>query len=97
MAGAVSQRPKDFPGAAPLRKFEDVGTGLPSETCKCHQPGVADAKRRLKTDLHLNQDDVALKGVGHFFHELSEKKREGAERLLKLQNQRGGHILSRTC
>ncbi|KAK1333127.1 hypothetical protein QTO34_006664 [Cnephaeus nilssonii] len=53
MAGAVSQRPKDFPGATPLRKFEDAGTGLPSETCKCHQPGVADAKRRLKTDLHL--------------------------------------------
>lgn len=23
------------------------------EMCKCHQPGVADAKRRLKTDLHL--------------------------------------------
>ena len=53
MVGAVSQGPKDFPGAAPLRKFEDVGTGLPSETCKCHQPGVADAKRRLKTNLHL--------------------------------------------
>lgn len=49
MAGAVSQRAKDFPGATPLRKFEDAGTGLPSETCKCHQLGVADAKKRLKT------------------------------------------------
>lgn len=44
MVGAVSQRLEDFPGATPLQKFEDVGTGLPSETCECHQLGVADAK-----------------------------------------------------
>ncbi|ELK33385.1 Ferritin light chain [Myotis davidii] len=37
-------------------------------------------------------DDVALEGVGRFFHELAEK-REGAECLLKLQNQRGGLTL----
>lgn len=67
MPGAVSQRPKDFPGAAPLWKFEAIGTGLPSwkvqmsparsgnplEMRKRHQPGVADAERHLKTDLHL--------------------------------------------
>ncbi|EPQ18159.1 Ferritin light chain 1 [Myotis brandtii] len=39
------------------------------------------------------QDDVALEGGGHFFPELAEKKHEGAELLLKLQNQRGGCIL----
>ncbi|XP_036282470.1 ferritin light chain-like [Pipistrellus kuhlii] len=38
-------------------------------------------------------DDVALEGVGHFLWELVEKKREGAEHLLKLQNQRPGRIL----
>lgn len=71
MAGAVSQRPKDFPGAAPPRKLEDVSAGLPSETCKCHQPGVADAKRRLQTDLHLvmgsasrDTDENSLKQSG---------------------------------
>lgn len=44
MAGTVSQRLEDFPGATPLPESEDVGTGLPSETCECHQLGVADAK-----------------------------------------------------
>lgn len=38
------ERLEDFPGATPLQKFEDAGTGLPSETCECHQLGVADAK-----------------------------------------------------
>lgn len=42
---------------------------------------------------YFDRDDVALEGVGHFFRELAEKKREGAERLLKLQNQRGGRAL----
>ncbi|XP_039112656.1 ferritin light chain-like [Hyaena hyaena] len=31
--------------------------------------------------------NVALKGMGRFFQELAEEKREGALRLLKLQNQ----------
>uniref|UniRef100_G1QBX6 Ferritin n=1 Tax=Myotis lucifugus TaxID=59463 RepID=G1QBX6_MYOLU len=38
--------------------------------------------------------EVALEGVGHFFSELVEKKPEGTEHLLKLQNQHGGRILS---
>ena len=41
----------------------------------------------------FNRDDVALEGVGHFFRELAKEKREGVERLLKLQNQRGGRAL----
>ncbi|KAH0504721.1 Ferritin light chain 1 [Microtus ochrogaster] len=53
--------------------------------------------RASYTDLSLgyyfDQDDVALEGVGHFFRELAEEKHEGAERLLKLQNDRGGRAL----
>lgn len=44
MVRPVSQRLEDFPGATPLQKSEDVGTGLPSEMCECHQLGVADAR-----------------------------------------------------
>ena len=40
--------------------------------------------------IYFDRDDVALEGVGHFFCELAKEKREGTERLLKLQNQRGG-------
>ncbi|KAB0381143.1 hypothetical protein FD755_008927 [Muntiacus reevesi] len=42
---------------------------------------------------YFDHDDVALEGVGHFFRELAKKKREGMERLLKLQNQRAGRAL----
>lgn len=42
--GCQPKRLEDFPGVTPLQKFEDAGTGLPSETCECHQLGVADAK-----------------------------------------------------
>ncbi|XP_035581514.1 ferritin light chain-like [Zalophus californianus] len=35
-------------------------------------------------------NDVALKGAGHFFQELSEEKHEGAPRFLKMQNQWSG-------
>lgn len=47
----------------------------------------------LSLGFYFDRDDVALEGVGHFFRKLAEEKREGAERLLKLQNQRGGRIL----
>nr|KAF6268616.1 hypothetical protein mMyoMyo1_005355 [Myotis myotis] len=39
----------------------------------------------LSLGYYFDRDDVALEGVGHFFRELAEKKREGAEHLLKLQ------------
>ncbi|KAK7803466.1 hypothetical protein U0070_011941 [Myodes glareolus] len=42
---------------------------------------------------YFDRDDVALEGVGHFFRELAKEKREGAERLFKLQNDRGGRAL----
>ncbi|XP_075384275.1 ferritin light chain-like [Tenrec ecaudatus] len=44
----------------------------------------------LSLGFFFDCDDVALEGVGHFFREL-EKTRKGAEHLLKLQNQGGGH------
>uniref|UniRef100_A0A8C9DFF4 Ferritin n=1 Tax=Prolemur simus TaxID=1328070 RepID=A0A8C9DFF4_PROSS len=37
--------------------------------------------------------DVALEGVGHFFRESAEEKRQGTEHLLKMQKQRGGRVL----
>ncbi|KAI5935982.1 ferritin light chain [Manis javanica] len=47
----------------------------------------------LSLGFYFDRDDVALEGVGHFFRELAKEKREGAERLLKMQNQRGGRAL----
>ncbi|EPY73437.1 Ferritin light chain [Camelus dromedarius] len=39
----------------------------------------------LSLGLYFEGDKVALEGVGRFFRELAEKKREGAQRLLKMQ------------
>ena len=47
----------------------------------------------LSLGFYFNHEDVALEGVGHFFRELAKEKREGAELLLKLQNQRAGRAL----
>uniref|UniRef100_A0ABI0NRW7 Ferritin n=2 Tax=Bos TaxID=9903 RepID=A0ABI0NRW7_BOVIN len=47
----------------------------------------------LSLGFYFDHDDVALEGVGHFFRELAKEKREGAERLLKMQKQRGGRAL----
>ncbi|XP_061281848.1 ferritin light chain-like [Bos javanicus] len=47
----------------------------------------------LSLGFYFDRDDVALEGVGHFFRELAKEKREGAERLLKMQKQRGGRAL----
>ncbi|XP_049979214.1 ferritin light chain 1-like [Alexandromys fortis] len=47
----------------------------------------------LLLGFYFDQDDVALKSVGHFFSELAEEKHEGTEHLLKLQNDRGGRAL----
>ena len=46
----------------------------------------------LSLGFFFDRDDLALDGIGHF-RELAEEKREGAERLLKLQNDRGGRAL----
>ena len=49
----------------------------------------------LSRGFYSDRDDVVLEGVGHFSRGVAEKKREGAERLLKMQNQCGGHGLFR--
>ncbi|KAH0510261.1 Ferritin light chain 1 [Microtus ochrogaster] len=46
----------------------------------------------LSLGYYFDRDDVALEGVGHFFRKLAEK-REGTERLLKLQNDGTGRAL----
>ncbi|XP_006898439.1 PREDICTED: ferritin light chain-like [Elephantulus edwardii] len=54
------------------------------------------AEAGLLTYLSLScfdHHDVALEGAGLFFQELAKEKREGAEHLLKLQNQRGRCVL----
>ncbi|XP_054939917.1 ferritin light chain-like [Physeter macrocephalus] len=47
----------------------------------------------LSLGFYFDRDDVALEGVGHFFREVAEEKHESADRLLKMQNQRGGRAL----
>ncbi|XP_054424840.1 ferritin light chain-like [Pteronotus mesoamericanus] len=47
----------------------------------------------LSLGFYFNSDDVAVQGMDHFFGELAEDKREGAECLFKLQNQRRGCLL----
>ncbi|XP_006885422.1 PREDICTED: ferritin light chain-like [Elephantulus edwardii] len=47
----------------------------------------------LSLGFYFDRGDVVLEAVGHFFRELESEKHEGAERLLKLQNQRGGRVL----
>ncbi|CAD7681965.1 unnamed protein product [Nyctereutes procyonoides] len=42
---------------------------------------------------HFEDNNVALKGMGIFFQELAERKREGAQRLLKMRNQWSGDPL----
>ncbi|KFO19114.1 Ferritin light chain [Fukomys damarensis] len=47
----------------------------------------------LSLGYYFDRDDVAPVGVRHFFRELDKEKCEGAEHLLKMQNQRGGRVL----
>nr|XP_045376480.1 ferritin light chain-like [Camelus bactrianus] len=47
----------------------------------------------LSLGFYFDRDDVALEGVGHFFRELAEENHKGAEHLLKMKNQFGGHTL----
>ncbi|CAO2604567.1 Ferritin light chain 1 [Lemmus lemmus] len=47
----------------------------------------------LLLDYYFHRDDVTLEGVSHFFRELAVEKREGTQRLLKLQNDHGGCAL----
>ncbi|KAK1345239.1 hypothetical protein QTO34_013949 [Cnephaeus nilssonii] len=59
------------------------------------RPASAGRPTYLSLDFYFNlhDEDVALQGMGHFFRELAEKKCEGAEHLLKVQDQCCGRIL----
>ncbi|XP_075812985.1 ferritin light chain-like [Microtus pennsylvanicus] len=76
-----------------------------SQICQNYSTEVEAAVNRL-VNLHLwafytylslgyffDRDDMALEGISHFFCELAKEKSEGTERLLKLQNNCGGHTL----
>ena len=43
--------------------------------------------------LHYITMFIQCVGVDHFFHKLANEKHEGMESLLKMQNQRAGHVL----
>lgn len=49
----------------------------------------------LSLGSYFHREDVALEGVDRFSHELAKEKREGAERLLKVQNQHSSRALFR--
>ena len=42
---------------------------------------------------YFDRDDVALKGFAKFFKQSSDEEREHGEKLMKLQNTRGGRIV----
>ncbi|XP_006890267.1 PREDICTED: ferritin heavy chain-like [Elephantulus edwardii] len=46
----------------------------------------------LSMSYYFDRDDVALKNFAKYFLHQSHKEQEHAEKLMKLQNQRGGHI-----
>jgi ferritin heavy chain len=46
----------------------------------------------LSTSYYFDRDDVALKNFAKYFLHQSHEEREHAEKLMKLQNQRGGRI-----
>ncbi|XP_059831630.1 ferritin, heavy polypeptide 1a isoform X2 [Hypanus sabinus] len=47
----------------------------------------------LSMSYYFDRDDIALKNFASFFLEQSHEEREHAEKLMKLQNQRGGRTL----
>ncbi|CAM4612514.1 unnamed protein product [Lepidochelys kempii] len=46
----------------------------------------------LSMSFYFDRDDVALKNFAKYFLHQSHEEREHAEKLMKLQNQRGGRI-----
>ncbi|XP_038205074.1 ferritin light chain 1-like [Arvicola amphibius] len=78
---------------------------MTSQVCQNYSTEVEAAMNRLvNLDLrasytylslgyYFDRDDLALEAVGHLSGKLAEEKREGAKRLLKLQNDRGGRAL----
>jgi len=42
---------------------------------------------------YFDRDDVSLKGFHKFFKKCSDEEREHAEKMMKYQNLRGGHLV----
>uniref|UniRef100_A0A8D2CNE5 Ferritin n=1 Tax=Sciurus vulgaris TaxID=55149 RepID=A0A8D2CNE5_SCIVU len=60
-----------------------------------HQDSEAAINRQINLELYsyyFDRDDVALKNFAKYFLHQSHEEREHAEKLMKLQNQRGGRI-----
>ncbi|EMP32029.1 Ferritin heavy chain [Chelonia mydas] len=54
--------------------------------------GICPQKQRKARSFYFDRDDVALKNFAKYFLHQSHEEREHAEKLMKLQNQRGGRI-----
>ncbi|XP_052601202.1 ferritin heavy chain-like [Peromyscus californicus insignis] len=79
-------------------------TASPSQVCQnYHQDSEAAINRHinlelyasyvyLSTSCYFNRGDVALRNVAKYFLHQSHEEREHAEKLMKLQSQRGGRI-----
>uniref|UniRef100_A0A2K5IYQ4 Ferritin n=1 Tax=Colobus angolensis palliatus TaxID=336983 RepID=A0A2K5IYQ4_COLAP len=57
-----------------------------------HQDSEAASYVYLSMSYYFDRDDVALKNFAKYFLHQSHEEREHAEKLMKLQNQRGGRI-----
>ncbi|XP_048660908.1 ferritin heavy chain-like [Marmota marmota marmota] len=96
-----SQRPRPLP---PLQLRASHGYHAPSQVRQnYHQDSEAAINRQINLELYasyvylsmsyyFDRDDVALKNFAKYFLHQSHEKREHAEKLMKLQNQRGGRI-----
>nr|XP_008538437.1 PREDICTED: ferritin heavy chain-like isoform X1 [Equus przewalskii] len=94
------------PAAAALSSPQPsaMTTAFPSQVRQnYHQDSEAAVNRQISLDLHasyvylsmsfyFDRDDVALKNFAKYFLHQSHEEREHAEKLMKLQNQRGGWI-----
>ncbi|XP_004399820.1 PREDICTED: ferritin, mitochondrial-like [Odobenus rosmarus divergens] len=102
---APSDRSK-APAAARRRLFSAAATtpASPSQVRQnYHQDWEAAINRQINLELYasyvypsmsyyFDRDDVALKNFAKYFLHQSHEEREHAEKLMKLQNQRGGRI-----
>ncbi|XP_004416625.1 PREDICTED: ferritin heavy chain-like [Odobenus rosmarus divergens] len=98
--------PSKAPAAARCRLFSAAATTpvSPSQVRQNdHQDSEAAINRQINLELYasyvylsmsyyFDRDDVALKNFTKYFLHQSHEEREHAEKLMKLQNQRGGRI-----
>ncbi|XP_043852138.1 ferritin light chain-like [Dromiciops gliroides] len=105
-APGTTRPPLSRPSAPGLRDQTAPGPAASSRCCRQNFSSEAEAAVNRLANLYLlasysylslgfclDGDDVALPRVSHFFRDPAKNKREGAERLMRLQNQRGGRVL----